>query len=560
LIYLKISQIYLIASFLLRFAENIFSSGKPVIPSGEQWLTDNYAMVVLAIMIVLQFLKSNLFKKGLYENKRVYYIEKAQFLIMLILIINFSDIGPWFYVGILLPIMTTSLVKGPRSGFLLFAGSLTVHLSVFIINRVPAVIRGAIPGTDFRIGIVIIAVQYLMYFIITTFSGQMYNFGIEYEIQNKSIIEQFEERCMKLEASRDEMMKQYEKIVSNSGILEESNKKLSKSIAEFYTLHQISQAIGSVLDVKELLKRLNDIILGVMGVSCSTIILYDSGIERLKVHTTNISNINELATVTDNINNGVLTEALNEGYNILENNVDCSKYAFTHGRDIKSLICIPLITGTRKYGLVLVEHKFEKAFDADSVRFLSIIAQQVGIVMENAELYYKMRELARRDGLTDVYNRQYFQEILEDEFKNAKRENYPLSLAIFDIDYFKKFNDLYGHMFGDKVLISIIKTIKPILRKNDIIARYGGEEFIILFPRTNLNEAYEKVETLRQIISSHVVEESGVSVSITASFGISSFDECALTEKDLIRTADDALYEAKSAGRNCVVMAGRLDE
>lgn len=560
MIYLKISQVYLVVSFLLKFSGNIFLSGKPVITTVAQEPAYDFVMVIHIIMIILQFLKGILFKKGLHENKYIYYIEKVQFLVMLTLIINFTNISSWFYVGILLPVMTTSLVKGPKPGYLLMAGSLAVHLSVFILNRIPAVIRGEMPETDFRIGVVTIAVQYLMYFIITTFFGRMYNFGIEYEIRNKSIIEQFEERCIKLEASRDEMMKQYEKIVSNSGMLEESNKRLSKSIAEFYTLHQISQAIGSVLDIKELLKRLNDIILGVMGVSYSTIILYDGGIGRLKVHTTNISNINELATMTDNVNNGVLIDALNKGQNIFENNVDCSRYIFTHDRDIKSLICIPLTTGTRKYGLVLVEHKYEKAFDADSVRFLSIIAQQVGIVMENAELYYKMRELARRDGLTDIYNRQYFQEILEDEFKSAERENYSLSLAIFDIDYFKKFNDLYGHMFGDKVLISIIKTIKPILRKNDIIARYGGEEFIILFPRTNLNEAYEKVETLRKIISDHVVEDSDVSVSITASFGISSFDECALTEKDLIRTADDALYEAKSVGRNCVIVARRLNE
>ncbi|MGI6669177.1 MAG: diguanylate cyclase [Acetivibrionales bacterium] len=545
---------------MLKLAESVFSLGKPAIPGGEQWLTDNFVMVTHVIMIVLQFFKGFLFEKGLYENRYVYYIEKIQFLIMLILIINFSDIGPWFYVGILLPIMTTSLVKGPRPGFLLLAGSMAVHLSVILFTRMPAAIRGEIPVTEFRAGIVTVAVQYLMYFIVTTFYGRMYSFGIEYEIQNKSIIEQFEERCLKLEAAKDEMMKQYEKIVSNSGMLEESNKRLSKSIAEFYTLHQITQAIGSVLDVKELLKRLNDIILGVMGVSYSTIALYDSGIGRLKVHTTNISNISELATMTDNINSSVLTDALDKGSNILENNVDSTKYAFTQGRDIKSLICVPLITGKRKYGLVLVEHKYEKVFDSDSVRFLSIIAQQVGIVMENAELYYKMKELARRDGLTDVYNRQYFQELLEIEFKNAERENYPLSLAIFDIDYFKRFNDLYGHMFGDKVLVSIINTVKPMLRKNDIIARYGGEEFVILFPRTNLKEAYEKAETLRKIISDHVVQESNISVSVTASFGISSFSECALTEQELIRTADDALYKAKSVGRNCVIMAKRLDE
>jgi diguanylate cyclase (GGDEF)-like protein len=223
-------------------------------------------------------------------------------------------------------------------------------------------------------------------------------------------------------------------------------------------------------------------------------------------------------------------------------------------------MCIPLTTSSRKFGLILVEHTFNNTFDEDNVRFLNIIAQQVGIVMENAELYYQMKEVARRDGLTGIYNRQYFQECLENEFKEAKKNNYPLSLAIFDVDYFKKFNDTYGHMFGDKVLMSTVDVVKAELRKNDMIARFGGEEFIILLPRTNLADALEKVESLRKKISENVIEDNLISASVTASFGISSFDECAFNENDLVKTADNALYDAKAAGRNCVMVAKKLYE
>jgi diguanylate cyclase (GGDEF)-like protein len=396
------------------------------------------------------------------------------------------------------------------------------------------------------------------FYIAVYLFSKLYKSRIEEEIGNKVKMEQYEERCMKLESASEEIKQKYDRLFSNSGKLEESNKVLSKSIAEFYTLNQISQAIGSILDIKELLKRLNDIILGVMGVSFSTIILYDENTNRLKVHTTNISNINELATLTDNVNSGVLVEALNKGQSILENNVDYFQYLFTCGRNINSLMCIPLITSSRKFGLVLVEHTISNAFDEENVRFLSIITQQVGIVMENAELYYQMKEVARRDGLTGVYNRQYFQERLETEFKEAKKDNYPLSLAIFDIDHFKKFNDTYGHLFGDKVLISTVDVVKTALRKNDMIARFGGEEFIILFPRTNLSDAFEKVEILRKKVSENIIEDNLINASVTASFGISSFDECAFNENDLIRTADDALYDAKAAGRNCVMTAKRL--
>ena len=107
---------------------------------------------------------------------------------------------------------------------------------------------------------------------------------------------------------------------------------------------------------------------------------------------------------------------------------------------------------------------------------------------------------------------------------------------------------------------SVAEVVRSTLRKTDMIARYGGEEFTILLPYTNLEDAYEKVEALRKMIAKHVIEDNLISVSVTASFGISSFDECALTENDLVRTADDALYEAKAAGRNCVMTARRLYE
>ena len=382
---------------------------------------------------------------------------------------------------------------------------------------------------------------------------------LENEIKNRRLMERQEEKYLRLEAAQKEIKHQYDKLKDANSKLEDTNDMLSVKVAEFYTLQQISQAISSILDIKELLKYLNDVILGVMGVDYSTIILYDEKVDHLKVQTTNISNISEMATLVDNINCEVLLDALNNGQHILENFVDSQQYVFTCGREVNSLICIPLNTKSRKLGLILVEHKYSNTFDEDNLRLLKIIAQQVGIAMENAELYQKMQELARRDGLTGVYNRQHFQERLKSEYSAAMHENYPLSLAIYDIDCFKRFNDTFGHLFGDKVLKSTVEAVSTSLRKNDIIARFGGEEFIVLFPRTSLNEAYEKVEMLRRMIAQHIIKDNLVTASVTVSFGVSCFNECALSENELLKTADDALYEAKAAGRNCTKVAPFLN-
>ncbi|MCX7843019.1 MAG: sensor domain-containing diguanylate cyclase [Clostridia bacterium] len=378
------------------------------------------------------------------------------------------------------------------------------------------------------------------------------------EEENQKLVKELSEKYDLLAVAQEESKYQYEKLKETNIKLEETNNKLTASIAEFYTLQQISQAISSILDVKELLRFINDVILGVLGVNNTTIVLYDEKRNRLKVHTTNIKDQAELIILKDNINCEILLNALCNSKPILDNFVDPDDYPFVAGREVNSLICVPLTTKTRRFGLVIVEHKYNNAFDDNNVRLLDIIGQQVGIAMENAELYQKMQEMATIDGLTGVYNRLYFTERLKTELENAKKGEYQLSLAIFDIDHFKRFNDTFGHLFGDKVLQSISNTVKASLRSTDILARFGGEEFIILFPYTNLEEAYEKVEILRKKIANTQVKDEYITASVTVSFGISSFPVCAFTEADLISSADDALYQAKAAGRNCAKVANKL--
>ena len=507
----------------------------------------------------LILLENGLLKKEISKSKYVFCILRVLELLLLIGGVTFLDMGVWVYALIVVSFIYASVTMGTNIGLLILAVFIPINVllsSMHDLLFTAEDIKYSIFTSDSRF--LNFFFYFLVYLAAIMLFGKLNRNNKERDEENKQLLVQLGEKYHQLAVAQDEIKDHYEKLKDTNNMLEDTNKKLTSSIAEFYTLQQISQAISSILDIKELLRYVNDIILGVMGVNFSTIILFDEKRMKLKVHTTNIRRREDLVMLNDNINSTILMNALNNSKSIIENFVDSDEYVFAQGREVNSLICVPLNTKSRKYGLVLIEHKYYSAFDEENVRLLETIGQQVGIAMENADLYQKMQELATIDGLTGIYNRLYFQERLQKEFKSAQEENYHLSLAIFDIDHFKRFNDTFGHLFGDKVLKSITEIVSRALRSSDIFARYGGEEFIIVFPRTNLKEANDKVEMLRQKISQTYVKDNLVTASVTVSFGIACFPDSASLENELIRRADDALYEAKDAGRNCVRTAEPL--
>lgn len=402
---------------------------------------------------------------------------------------------------------------------------------------------------------IIITCMYVLYTGFIYICGIVHKEYVQSEAENNILIDRLGDKYIQLEQAKKEIQEHYDKVRETNKKLEETNEKLTASIAEFYTLQQISQAITSIFNMNELLKFVNDIIMGVMGALHSTIALCYGPYNKLKVQVSSIYDRKELAIVSDYINTDVLKPCTTEGKSMIDNNVNPECYPFTIGRNIKSLICVPFLAKGNPLGVVLIEHSFKDAFNSENVRLLEIICQQVSIAIENARLYQQMHDLATMDGLTGAYNRLYFQDKILEEFNRAKEEEYELSLIIFDIDHFKKFNDTYGHLFGDKVLKSISAYIQRTLRKEDIFARFGGEEFVILMPHTSLQQAVEKAEEIRKGIASLTITDRVVEASVNISLGVSSIPHTANNPNELVRTADDALYEAKESGRNNVKVA-----
>jgi diguanylate cyclase (GGDEF)-like protein len=163
------------------------------------------------------------------------------------------------------------------------------------------------------------------------------------------------------------------------------------------------------------------------------------------------------------------------------------------------------------------------------------------------------------DGLTGIANRRRFDLHLDDEFRRAKRNASPISLIMIDVDYFKDYNDNYGHQRGDECLAQIAGALSRMLhRSRDLVARYGGEEFTVILPDTDENGALQVAEAMRAEIEALKEEHagSGVAQHVTVSLGLSTITpEHTTTTGSLIHAADRALYQAKRSGRNCVVVS-----
>ena len=194
---------------------------------------------------------------------------------------------------------------------------------------------------------------------------------------------------------------------------------------------------------------------------------------------------------------------------------------------------------------LFIQHFMRKQYNFEML----LLKQQEQLEQLVHERTLELQRLANFDALTGIYNRRKFRELLDNELERARRYHQPLSVVLMDIDHFKKINDQHGHGEGDRVLESIAALLRNHLRKSDFYARWGGEEFIIMMTHTDLRTALQVAEKIRQLLSG--IKYGNSAGVVTASFGISSLvsDE---KVNSLIKRADDALYDAKHSGRNCI--------
>ena len=174
---------------------------------------------------------------------------------------------------------------------------------------------------------------------------------------------------------------------------------------------------------------------------------------------------------------------------------------------------------------------------------------RLGIKTLNREL----EKISRVDGLTGLFNRSYWEEQFELEFKREKRNEHPSSVVMIDIDHFKKLNDEYGHSAGDDVIRAVAQLVKKATRETDLCGRYGGEEFAILLPDTPVENVEFLTERIRRLVEKRTVVHEEHEINFTISIGIAGFDTKFKDHMQWLETANQALYKAKLSGRNKVI-------
>ena len=212
--------------------------------------------------------------------------------------------------------------------------------------------------------------------------------------------------------------------------------------------------------------------------------------------------------------------------------------------------CHPLVYQDKLLGVIAMKTRGE--FLDREKNLLGVVASIAGVASVNSRSCTNLQDFASLDPLTKLYNIGFFKDRLLRELERAKRFQHDLSLTIIDLDHFKEYNDTFGHQAGDHLLIQLAEIFKKNFRETDTIARYGGDEFIVMMPETKKPDAGKNVHKVLTDLEMYDFSRGKSGHTITFSAGVASYPEDGSGISDLIKSADEALYEAKGAGRNAV--------
>ena len=321
-------------------------------------------------------------------------------------------------------------------------------------------------------------------------------------------------------------------------------------------LFEIGKLVGSDVDPGVLLTRIAELVCQVIDAQACSVMLLDASRERLLAKAAYGLRAERIQSLTFAMGEGIAGWVAEHGDAVLLPDAAADpRFVQLPGNrnQIASLICVPLIARGERVGVVTATSDHKNAFQQSDLELVSFIATTIALDIENVRLH----RVAVTDPLTGVYNREFLASKMPAEIDLALARGRSISVAMVDVDHFKRINDAYGHGVGDVVLAAIAGRLRNAIRGGDMLVRYGGEEFLVLLPRAGIERASEVAERIRERACDGPIDAgNGLLVEITVSVGVAQLrTETLETTQDVIARADAALYAAKAAGRNCVQIA-----
>lgn len=327
---------------------------------------------------------------------------------------------------------------------------------------------------------------------------------------------------------------------------------IEKEVSRLSAIVRIHHSIGATLDVVEVARIVVRELTNIMESDACAIMLiektevkilaergFSKTFGKMKFHKDTPA-INHIVTTKQSIFSGDVSHSPA---------ASCIPY----GCFMNSLLCAPILVNGEVRGIIHLDSMKKEAFSKEDLEFTELMAEEIAVAIERSLLYSQVVDVSIRDGLTGCYNRRKFDLDIVAEIASAKQTKKPLSLLIADIDRFKNYNDFNGHPKGDELLKRLVELLKVNVRSADRVYRYGGEEFAILLPDTGKVKAVYAAKRLRELIESEPFEGEEASQpgkKVTISIGVATFPVDVKEWRELVKSADSALYQAKGTGRN----------
>lgn len=342
---------------------------------------------------------------------------------------------------------------------------------------------------------------------------------------------------------------------------EELLREMERTIAELRAFNEIGKALTSTLQIREVLAIIMQKISELLKPNNWSLLLLDPEKNELYFEIAIGEGAEALKNVRLPLGEGVVGWVAREKTALLVGDAQsdarfCKKMDEMTQFMTRSILCVPMMARGQLLGVVELVNRDAFTFNEDDLRVLGSLVDYAAIAIENARNFLRVQELTVRDDVTTLFNSRHLHEMLEYEFERSRRYAQDFSVLFFDLDHFKQVNDTHGHLCGSKLLHEIGELIRENLRLVDIPTRYGGDEFVIILPQTNREQALLVARRIRSALNERCfLQGLGLSIHITASFGVATYPCDSRNRDDILRLADEAMYRVKERTRDGIECA-----